>query len=138
MLKKKEPEFCLTLLGTSFLIFGVYHDKFFLKWLCYSSSYETSKFQQILYFPMLTITGHALEARIYAENVPKGFLPATGVLHHYQPVPVTSTGQSCCICQTNHGYSKPTFHPSLFAVALFFYSHFSVSGTPLLPLLLCV
>ncbi|GMN48839.1 hypothetical protein TIFTF001_018013 [Ficus carica] len=37
------------------------------------------------------LSGHAFEARIYAENVPKGFLPATGVLHHYQPVPVTST-----------------------------------------------
>ncbi|XP_061375275.1 methylcrotonoyl-CoA carboxylase subunit alpha, mitochondrial isoform X1 [Gastrolobium bilobum] len=35
------------------------------------------------------ISGHAFEARIYAENVPKGFLPATGVLHHYH-VPVSS------------------------------------------------
>ncbi|MEZ5791939.1 MAG: acetyl/propionyl/methylcrotonyl-CoA carboxylase subunit alpha [Nitratireductor sp.] len=26
--------------------------------------------------------GHAFEARIYAEDVPKGFLPATGTLHH--------------------------------------------------------
>lgn len=38
------------------------------------------------------MTGHAFEGRIYAENVAKGFLPATGVLHHYQPVPVSSTG----------------------------------------------
>ncbi|XVF80824.1 hypothetical protein PTKIN_Ptkin15bG0106300 [Pterospermum kingtungense] len=37
------------------------------------------------------LSGHAFEARIYAENVPKGFLPATGVLHHYHPVPVSST-----------------------------------------------
>ncbi|KAJ4832163.1 hypothetical protein Tsubulata_024754 [Turnera subulata] len=37
------------------------------------------------------LLGHAFEARIYAENVPKGFLPATGVLHHYHPVPVSST-----------------------------------------------
>lgn len=36
--------------------------------------------------------GHAFEARIYAENVPKGFLPATGVLHRYCPVTVTSAG----------------------------------------------
>ncbi|KAK7393511.1 hypothetical protein VNO78_22069 [Psophocarpus tetragonolobus] len=36
------------------------------------------------------ISGHAFEARIYAENVQKGFLPATGVLHHYN-VPVSST-----------------------------------------------
>lgn len=37
----------------------------------------------------IPILGHAFEARIYAENVPKGFLPATGVLHHYH-VPVSS------------------------------------------------
>ncbi|XP_071929844.1 methylcrotonoyl-CoA carboxylase subunit alpha, mitochondrial-like [Coffea arabica] len=35
------------------------------------------------------LSGHAFEARIYAENVPKGFLPATGVLHHYRPVQVS-------------------------------------------------
>ncbi|KAE8721385.1 Methylcrotonoyl-CoA carboxylase subunit alpha [Hibiscus syriacus] len=37
------------------------------------------------------LSGHAFEARIYAENVPKGFLPATGLLHHYHPVPPSST-----------------------------------------------
>jgi 3-methylcrotonyl-CoA carboxylase alpha subunit len=30
----------------------------------------------------LLITGHAFEARLYAEDVPKGFLPATGTLEH--------------------------------------------------------
>ncbi|WP_300547373.1 acetyl/propionyl/methylcrotonyl-CoA carboxylase subunit alpha [Roseovarius sp.] len=30
----------------------------------------------------LTISGHAFEARLYAEDVPKGFLPATGRLAH--------------------------------------------------------
>jgi 3-methylcrotonyl-CoA carboxylase alpha subunit len=30
----------------------------------------------------LTITGHSFEARLYAEDVPKGFLPATGTLTH--------------------------------------------------------
>ncbi|MGJ5618616.1 acetyl/propionyl/methylcrotonyl-CoA carboxylase subunit alpha [Sulfitobacter sp. MF3-043] len=30
----------------------------------------------------LSITGHAFEARLYAEDVPKGFLPATGTLTH--------------------------------------------------------
>lgn len=30
----------------------------------------------------LTITGHAFEARLYAEDVPAGFLPATGRLDH--------------------------------------------------------
>ncbi|XP_074283902.1 methylcrotonoyl-CoA carboxylase subunit alpha, mitochondrial [Silene latifolia] len=37
------------------------------------------------------LSGHAFEARIYAENVPKGFLPATGVLHHYRPVQGSET-----------------------------------------------
>ncbi|WVZ91177.1 hypothetical protein U9M48_037381 [Paspalum notatum var. saurae] len=37
------------------------------------------------------LNGHAFEARIYAENVPRGFLPATGTLHHYQPVPSAPT-----------------------------------------------
>jgi len=32
----------------------------------------------------LAIDGWALEARIYAEDVDKGFLPATGTLHHLQ------------------------------------------------------
>ncbi len=32
----------------------------------------------------LSITGHAFEARLYAEDVPKGFLPATGQLTHLQ------------------------------------------------------
>ncbi|KAF2325243.1 hypothetical protein GH714_025605 [Hevea brasiliensis] len=36
------------------------------------------------------LLGHAFETRIYAENVPKGFLPATGFLHHYRPVAVSS------------------------------------------------
>lgn len=30
----------------------------------------------------LTISGHSFEARLYAEDVPKGFLPATGTLSH--------------------------------------------------------
>ncbi|MGJ8618094.1 MAG: biotin/lipoyl-containing protein, partial [Sulfitobacter sp.] len=30
----------------------------------------------------LSINGHAFEARLYAEDVPKGFLPATGTLTH--------------------------------------------------------
>lgn len=30
----------------------------------------------------LTIVGHSFEARLYAEDVPKGFLPATGTLTH--------------------------------------------------------
>ncbi|WP_158968365.1 acetyl-CoA carboxylase biotin carboxylase subunit [Chachezhania sediminis] len=30
----------------------------------------------------LSITGHAFEARVYAEDVPAGFLPATGTISH--------------------------------------------------------
>lgn len=30
-------------------------------------------------------TGHAFEARVYAENVPQGFLPSSGPLLHYRP-----------------------------------------------------
>jgi len=29
------------------------------------------------------LTGHAVEARLYAENVPAGFLPASGTLHRF-------------------------------------------------------
>ena len=36
----------------------------------------------------LDITGHAFEARLYAEDVPKGFLPATGRLDHLVFPPV--------------------------------------------------
>ncbi|MBE0413175.1 acetyl/propionyl/methylcrotonyl-CoA carboxylase subunit alpha [Yoonia sp.] len=32
----------------------------------------------------LAITGHAFEARLYAEDVPAGFLPATGVIEHLE------------------------------------------------------
>lgn len=39
--------------------------------------------------PLVPLNGHAFEARIYAENVPRGFLPATGTLFHYRPVSVS-------------------------------------------------
>ncbi|MEZ5843032.1 MAG: acetyl/propionyl/methylcrotonyl-CoA carboxylase subunit alpha [Hyphomicrobiaceae bacterium] len=35
----------------------------------------------------LAIDGHAFEARIYAEDVPKGFLPAIGTLSHFSMPP---------------------------------------------------
>jgi acetyl/propionyl-CoA carboxylase alpha subunit len=30
------------------------------------------------------IHGHAIEVRLYAEDVPAGFLPATGTLHRFR------------------------------------------------------
>jgi len=43
----------------------------------------------------LSINGWAMEARIYAEDVEKGFLPATGTLHHLDfPVDANSTDDS--------------------------------------------
>ena len=33
----------------------------------------------------LAIAGHAVEARLYAEDPARGFLPATGTLRHYRP-----------------------------------------------------
>jgi acetyl-CoA carboxylase biotin carboxylase subunit len=33
----------------------------------------------------LSIRGHAIEIRVYAENPREGFLPDTGILHRYQP-----------------------------------------------------
>ena len=38
----------------------------------------------------LSINGHAFEARLYAEDVPKGFLPATGRLDHLRFPPGTA------------------------------------------------
>ncbi len=38
----------------------------------------------------LSIKGHAVEARLYAENPASGFLPATGTLHRFRPA---STGR---------------------------------------------
>ena len=38
------------------------------------------------------MTGHTFEDRIYAENVPKGFLLVIGVFHHYHPIPISEIG----------------------------------------------
>ena len=44
----------------------------------------------------IELCGHAFEARIYAEDVPKGFLPATGTLHHLH-FPAGSRIDSCVV-----------------------------------------
>ncbi|SMP30618.1 acetyl/propionyl/methylcrotonyl-CoA carboxylase subunit alpha [Shimia sagamensis] len=51
-----------------------------VEWQLRVASGETLPKQQ----EELTITGHSFEARIYAEDVPKGFLPATGTLSHLE------------------------------------------------------
>lgn len=38
----------------------------------------------------LNLSGHAMEARIYAENPEKGFLPSIGTLHHLRTPPATA------------------------------------------------
>ncbi|KAF9624889.1 hypothetical protein IFM89_015443, partial [Coptis chinensis] len=50
-----------------------------------------SKILTCFFLLPFAIIGHAFKAGIYAENVPKGFLPAAGVLHHYDPVTISST-----------------------------------------------
>lgn len=40
----------------------------------------------------IALTGHALEARIYAEDAARGFLPATGTLHHLKFPEAASEG----------------------------------------------
>ncbi len=35
-----------------------------------------------------SMTGHAIEARLYAEDVPAGFLPATGIVHRFAVPPL--------------------------------------------------
>jgi 3-methylcrotonyl-CoA carboxylase alpha subunit len=58
--------------------------------------------------------GHAFEARIYAENVPRGFLPATGTLHHYRPVLSSTTG--------NIGYiQRYNLLPAIFSMVVLTY-----------------
>jgi acetyl/propionyl-CoA carboxylase alpha subunit len=39
----------------------------------------------------LSMTGHAIEARVYAEDPAAGFLPAAGTLHDWRPA-----GEPCC------------------------------------------
>src|SRR5260221_13832264 len=39
----------------------------------------------------LAINGHAIEARIYAEDPGRGFLPATGRLEHYRTPAATAS-----------------------------------------------
>ena len=84
-------------------IYHVKHEEFLY-------SYEF--FVSLPYNDHCDLTGHAFEARIYAENVPKGFLPATGVLHHYRPVPVSPTGanRNKIIMLLMYGEYESLFH----------------------------
>jgi 3-methylcrotonyl-CoA carboxylase alpha subunit len=49
-----------------------------------------------------TIRGHALEARIYAEDPAKGFLPSTGKLVHLAPPP------RACTCGSTPAWKRAT------------------------------
>ena len=42
----------------------------------------------------ISCVGHAMEARIYAENPARGFLPATGTVWHHRPPAPINTGLS--------------------------------------------
>ncbi|KAF9601333.1 hypothetical protein IFM89_018761, partial [Coptis chinensis] len=82
------------------------------------------------------IIGHAFEARIYLENVPKGFLPAADVLNHYDPRTISSTvhkhvkppsstrnaGDQNCGCTSSGGSQtvKPSFWMSIIGIAAAF------------------
>ncbi len=44
----------------------------------------------------ITLTGHAFEARLYAEDVPAGFLPATGTLAHLSFPPGVRADTGVC------------------------------------------
>jgi 3-methylcrotonyl-CoA carboxylase alpha subunit len=60
-----------------------------VEWQIRVASGEVLPLQQ----DQIKLSGHSFEARIYAENVPKGFLPAAGLLHHYHPPAISSTGE---------------------------------------------
>lgn len=59
-------------------------------------------------------TGHAFEARVYAENVLKGFLPASGPLLHYQP-PQAEPGLVRVESGVRQGDTISTFYDPLIA-----------------------
>ena len=44
----------------------------------------------------IAMCGHAFEARLYAEDAAKGFLPATGTLHHLRFPPASSALRDRC------------------------------------------
>src|SRR5215217_6450902 len=50
----------------------------------------------------LSITGHAIEARLYAEDPAKGFLPSVGRLEHFDLGPATDV-RSSAVGRTDTG-----------------------------------
>jgi acetyl/propionyl-CoA carboxylase alpha subunit len=57
-----------------------YRNNIFARYPNYLGAYTTPKLEFPFSRTSCVGTGHALEARVYAENPLKGFLPATGVL----------------------------------------------------------
>ncbi len=71
----------------------------------------------------LSINGHSFEARLYAEDVPKGFLPATGTLSHLRfPADARADSGVCAGDEISPYYdpmiAKLTTHGPTRAVAL--------------------
>ncbi len=55
----------------------------------------------------LKISGHAFEARVYAEDVPAGFLPATGTLQHLRFPKDARSDTGVCASDTISPYYDP-------------------------------
>jgi 3-methylcrotonyl-CoA carboxylase alpha subunit len=64
----------------------------------------------------ITLSGHAIEARLYAEDAARGFLPATGTLHHLA-FPETSLPGSTVRIETGvrNGDTIPPFYDPMIA-----------------------
>ncbi|GLS35848.1 3-methylcrotonyl-CoA carboxylase subunit alpha [Mesorhizobium tianshanense] len=64
----------------------------------------------------IALSGHAFEARIYAEDAAKGFLPATGTLHHLKFPDIVAEGASMRIeTGVRAGDAIPPFYDPMIA-----------------------
>lgn len=64
----------------------------------------------------IALSGHAFEARIYAEDAAKGFLPATGTLHHLKFPDIAAEGASMRVeTGVRAGDAIPPFYDPMIA-----------------------